>query len=102
MWQSNFRTLVSKALTIHGRTRTQLYKGVADWTLIGTVKNNQRMKIPIIGNGDIDSPVKAKEMFSRYGVDGNYDRRATVGRPWIFRDIKHYLNTRETVTGAFS
>jgi tRNA-dihydrouridine synthase B len=84
-----------KALTIHGRTRAQLYKGVADWTLIGAVKNNQRMKIPIIGNGDIDSPEKAKEMFDRYGVDGIMIGRATVGRPWIFRDIKHYLTSGE-------
>jgi tRNA-dihydrouridine synthase B len=84
-----------KALTIHGRTRAQLYKGAADWTLIGDVKNNQRMKIPIIGNGDIDGPVKAKEMFNRYGVDGIMIGRATVGRPWIFRDIKHYLSTGE-------
>lgn len=84
-----------KALTIHGRTRAQMYKGSADWTLIGEVKNNQRMKIPIIGNGDIDGPVKAKEMFDRYGVDGIMIGRATVGRPWIFRDIRHYLNTGE-------
>jgi tRNA-dihydrouridine synthase B len=84
-----------KALTIHGRTRAQMYKGVADWTLIGAVKNNPRMKIPIIGNGDIDNPVKAKEMFDRYGVDGIMIGRATVGRPWIFRDIRHYLNTGE-------
>jgi nifR3 family TIM-barrel protein len=84
-----------KALTIHGRTRAQLYKGVADWTLIGAVKNNPRMKIPIIGNGDIDGPLKAKEMFDRYGVDGIMIGRATVGRPWIFRDIRHYLTTGE-------
>lgn len=84
-----------KALTIHGRTRALFYKGVADWTLIGAVKNNQRMKIPIIGNGDIDGPVKAKEMFDKYGVDGIMIGRATVGRPWIFRDIRHYLNTGE-------
>jgi nifR3 family TIM-barrel protein len=84
-----------QALTIHGRTRVQLYKGEADWTLIGAVKNNQRMKIPIIGNGDIDSPVKAREMFDRYGVDGIMIGRATVGRPWIFRDIRHYLKTGE-------
>ena len=84
-----------KALTIHGRTRAQLYKGDADWTLIGEVKNNQRMKIPIIGNGDIDGPLRAKEMFDRYGVDGIMIGRATVGRPWIFRDIRHYLNTGE-------
>jgi len=81
------------AITIHGRTRAQLYKGSADWTLIGEVKNNPRMKIPVIGNGDIDSPVKAREMFNRYGVDGIMIGRAAVGRPWIFRDIKHYLET---------
>jgi nifR3 family TIM-barrel protein len=84
-----------KAITIHGRTRAQLYKGSADWTLIGAVKNNPRMKIPVIGNGDIDGPVKAKEMFDRYGVDGIMIGRASVGRPWIFRDIKHYLSTGE-------
>ena len=84
-----------QALTIHGRTRAQLYKGEADWTLIGEVKNNQRMKIPIIGNGDIDGPVRAKEMFDKYGVDGIMIGRATVGRPWIFRDIRHYLSTGE-------
>ncbi len=82
-----------QAITIHGRTRAQLYKGSADWTLIGAVKNNPRMKIPVIGNGDIDSPVKAKEMFDKYGVDGIMIGRASVGRPWIFRDIKHFLNT---------
>lgn len=84
-----------KALTIHGRTRNQMYKGVADWTLIGAVKNNQRMKIPVIGNGDINSALKAKEMFDRYGVDGIMIGRATVGRPWIFREIKHYLTRGE-------
>jgi tRNA-dihydrouridine synthase B len=84
-----------KAITIHGRTRAQLYKGFADWTLIGTVKNNPRMKIPVIGNGDIDGPLKAKEMFDRYGVDGIMIGRASVGRPWIFRDIRHYLETGE-------
>jgi nifR3 family TIM-barrel protein len=84
-----------QALTIHGRTRNQMYKGEADWTLIGEVKNNPRIKIPIIGNGDIDGPLKAKEMFERYGVDGIMIGRATVGRPWIFRDIRHYLNTGE-------
>jgi len=83
------------ALTIHGRTRAQLYRGAADWTLIGEVKNNPRMKIPVIGNGDIDSPEKAREMFSKYGVDGIMIGRATVGRPWIFRDIRHYLSTGE-------
>ncbi|MEG1634231.1 MAG: tRNA dihydrouridine synthase DusB [Rikenellaceae bacterium] len=84
-----------KALTIHGRTRAQMYKGTADWTLIGQVKNNQRMTIPIIGNGDIDSPQKAAEAFSRYGVDGIMIGRATYGRPWIFREIRHYLSSGE-------
>ncbi|HQM68940.1 MAG TPA: tRNA dihydrouridine synthase DusB [Bacteroidales bacterium] len=84
-----------KAITIHGRTRAQLYKGTADWTLIGAVKNNPRMKIPVIGNGDIDGPLRAKEMFVRYGVDGIMIGRASVGRPWIFRDIRHYLSTGE-------
>jgi tRNA-dihydrouridine synthase B len=84
-----------QGLTIHGRTRAQLYKGTADWTLIGEVKNNPGIKIPVIGNGDIDGPVKAKEMFDRFGVDGIMIGRATVGRPWIFRDIKHYLKTGE-------
>ena len=84
-----------QALTIHGRTRCQLYKGKADWTLIGEVKNNPRMHIPIIGNGDIDSPEKAREAFDRYGVDGIMVARATYGRPWIFRDIRHYLDTGE-------
>lgn len=84
-----------KALTIHGRTRVQMYKGEADWTLIGEIKNNPRINIPIIGNGDIDSAVKAKEMFDRYGVDGIMIGRATVGRPWIFKEIKHYLKTGE-------
>jgi len=83
------------ALTIHGRTRAQLYRGTADWTLIGEVKNNSRIKIPIIGNGDINGPQKAREMFSRYGVDGIMIGRATVGRPWIFREIKHFIDTGE-------
>jgi tRNA-dihydrouridine synthase B len=87
-----------KAITIHGRTRAQFYKGSADWTLIGAVKNNPRMKIPVIGNGDIDGPVKAKEMFDRYGVDGIMIGRATVGRPWIFSDIRHYLDTGEILS----
>ena len=82
-----------KALTIHGRTRCQMYKGEADWTLIGKVKENPRMHIPIIGNGDIDSPEKAKQAFDRYGVDGIMIGRATYGRPWIFKEIKHYLQT---------
>lgn len=83
------------ALTIHGRTRAQLYKGEADWTLIGEVKANPRMTIPIIGNGDIDSPEKAKLAFDTFGVDGIMIGRATYGRPWIFKEIKHYLETGE-------
>ena len=83
------------ALTIHGRTRAQLYRGEADWTLIGKVKNNPQIHIPIIGNGDVDSGAKAREMFDRYGVDGIMIGRATYGRPWIFREIHHYLRTGE-------
>jgi nifR3 family TIM-barrel protein len=83
------------ALTIHGRTRAQLYKGEADWTLIGEVKNNPSVKIPIIGNGDIDSGEDAFNAFERYGVDGVMVGRATFGRPWIFREIRHYLATGE-------
>lgn len=85
------------ALTIHGRTRCQLYRGEADWTLIGKVKNNPLIHIPIIGNGDIDSGARAAEMFDRYGVDAVMVGRATYGRPWIFREIKHYLATGETL-----
>ena len=84
-----------KALTIHGRTRAQLYKGEADWTLIGEVKNNPKMIIPIIGNGDIISPERAKFAFNQYGVDGIMIGRATYGRPWIFKEIKHFLETGE-------
>lgn len=83
------------ALTIHGRTRAQMYRGEADWTLIGKVKNNPLIHIPIIGNGDIDSGERAKEMFDRYGVDGVMIGRATYGRPWIFGEIRHYLKTGE-------
>jgi nifR3 family TIM-barrel protein len=83
------------ALTIHGRTRAQMYRGSADWTLIGEVKNNPRMQIPIIGNGDITNPVEAKEAFDRYGVDGIMIGRAAVGKPWLFRHMKHYLQTGE-------
>jgi nifR3 family TIM-barrel protein len=83
------------AITIHGRTRAQMYKGEADWTLIGAVKNNPRMHIPVIGNGDIKTPQGAMEMFDRYGVDGIMIGRATYGHPWLFRDIKHYLQTGE-------
>lgn len=81
-----------QALTIHGRTRSQMYTGEADWTLIGEVKNNPRMKIPIIGNGDIDSGEKAKEYFDRYGVDGIMVGRASFGQPWIFREIRNVLD----------
>ena len=84
-----------QALTIHGRTRCQMYKGQADWTLIGAVKNNPRMHIPIIGNGDIDSPQKAKEAFERWGVDAIMVGRATFGHPWIFKEMRTYLDTGE-------
>ena len=84
-----------QALTIHGRTRCQMYKGSADWTLIGEVKNNPRIHIPIIGNGDITNPLQAKEAFDRYGVDGIMIGRASFGHPWIFREIKHFLQTGE-------
>jgi len=84
-----------KALTIHGRTRVQMYKGTADWTLIGEVKRNPRMHIPIVGNGDITSPEEARSAFDRYGVDGIMIGRAAVGKPWLFKHVKHYLNTGE-------
>jgi tRNA-dihydrouridine synthase B len=84
-----------QALAIHGRTRTQMYKGEADWTLIGKVKNNPRIKIPIFGNGDIDSPEKALQYKDRYGVDGIMIGRAAIGYPWIFNEIKHYVQTGE-------
>lgn len=83
------------ALAIHGRTRAQMYTGEADWTLIGEVKNNPRMHIPIIGNGDVTSAVGAKECFDRYGVDAIMIGRGSIGRPWIFREVKHYLETGE-------
>jgi nifR3 family TIM-barrel protein len=86
------------ALTIHGRTRSQLYKGEADWSLIADVKNNARMHIPIIGNGDITSAQQAGEAFDKYGVDGIMVGRATYGRPWIFKEIKHYLATGEIMS----
>ena len=84
-----------QALTIHGRTRVQMYKGEADWTLISKVKENPRIKIPIFGNGDIDSPQKAMEYRNRYGVDGIMIGRASIGYPWIFNEIKHYFKTGE-------
>jgi tRNA-dihydrouridine synthase B len=102
-WDDNSKNIVEvaerlqdigiKALTIHGRTRAQLYKGEADWSLIAAVKNNPRIHIPIFGNGDIDSPQKALDYKNRYGVDGIMIGRAAIGYPWIFREIKHFLQT---------
>jgi len=102
-WDENSQNIVDvaerlqdagiQALTIHGRTRCQLYKGTADWTLIGAVKNNPRMHIPIFGNGDIDSAQRALEYLNRYGVDGIMIGRAAIGYPWIFREIKHLMRT---------
>ncbi len=102
-WDDNSKNIVEvaerlqdvgiKALAIHGRTRAQMYKGEADWSLIAAVKNNARMHIPIFGNGDIDSPEKAVEYKNRYGVDGVMIGRASIGNPWIFREIKHYIKT---------
>lgn len=83
------------ALTVHGRTRAQMYTGDADWTLIGEIKNNPRMHIPIIGNGDVKTPERAKECFDKYGVDAVMIGRASFGQPWIFRDVKHYLEHGE-------
>ena len=100
-WDENSKVIVElaealqdcgiAALTIHGRTRAQMYTGEADWTLIGKVKENPRITIPIIGNGDITTPERAKECFERYGVDAVMIGRASFGRPWIFREVKHYL-----------
>ncbi len=84
-----------QALTVHGRTRVQMYKGAADWTLIGRLKENPRLTIPIFGNGDIDTPEKALEYKNRYGVDGIMIGRAAIGNPWIFRQVKHFLLTGE-------
>ena len=84
-----------KAISIHGRTRAQLYKGEADWTLIAKVKENPRIHIPVFGNGDIDSPEKALEYKNRYGVDGIMIGRAAIGYPWIFNEIKHFIKTGE-------
>lgn len=83
------------ALTIHGRTRSQMYTGEADWTLIGKVKNNPRIHIPIIGNGDVTSAEICKEKFEQYDVDGVMIGRASIGRPWVFREVKHFLHTNE-------
>jgi len=82
-----------KAISIHGRTRAQMYKGVADWAPIAEVKNNQRMHIPVFGNGDVSSPEKAMEMRDSYGLDGAMIGRATIGNPWFFKQIKHYFKT---------
>ena len=100
-WDDNSKNIVEvaerlqdigiQALSIHGRTRKQMYKGEADWTLIGEVKNNPRMHIPIFGNGDIDSPQKALEYKNKYGVDGTMIGRAAIGSPWIFNQIKAYI-----------
>ena len=87
------------ALSIHGRTRVQLYKGDADWTLIGKVKNNPRIQIPIFGNGDVDSPEKAFELKNRYGVDGVMIGRASIGNPWIFREVKYFMKHGEHMQG---
>lgn len=104
-WDANNKIIVDLAeqlqdcgiagLAIHGRTRAQMYTGEADWTLIGEVKNNPRMHIPVIGNGDVTSAARAKECFDRYGVDAIMIGRGSIGRPWIFREMKHYLNTGE-------
>lgn len=104
-WDDNSRIIVElaeqlqdcgiAALTIHGRTRAQMYTGNADWQLIGEVKNNPRMHIPIIGNGDVTTPERAKECFDKYGVDAVMVGRASIGKPWIFQELKQYLQTGE-------
>jgi tRNA-dihydrouridine synthase B len=104
-WDDNSKVIVDlaerlqdcgiQALTIHGRTRSQMYKGDADWSLIGEVKNNQRMHIPIIGNGDVTTPERALECFNRYGVDAVMIGRGAIGRPWIFSEIRHFFETGE-------
>jgi|TARA_B110000881_G_scaffold221475_1_gene251387 hypothetical protein len=87
----------AKAIAIHGRTRAQMYKGNADWTLISEVKNNQRMIIPVFGNGDINSPEKARIMRDEYGLDGAMIGRTTIGNPWFFNEVKRYLKNGETI-----
>ena len=89
-----------KAISIHGRTRKQMYKGEADWSLIRDVKENTRMNIPVFGNGDVDTPEKAKLMKDTYGIDGIMIGRASIGNPWVFNEIKHYLNTGEKLAPA--
>ncbi len=108
-WDDNTKNVVDvaerlqdigiQALTIHGRTRVQMYKGSADWTLIREIKENPRMKIPVFGNGDIDSPQKALEYRNEYGVDGLMIGRAAIGYPWIFNEIKHYFKTGGLLAG---
>jgi nifR3 family TIM-barrel protein len=108
-WDENTKNVVDvaerlqdlgiQALTIHGRTRVQMYKGEADWTLIREIKNNPRMKIPVFGNGDIDSPQKALEYKNTYGIDGLMIGRAAIGYPWIFNEIKQYFKTGEILPG---
>ena len=107
-WDANSKIIVDlaerlqdcgiAALTIHGRTRAQMYTGEAVWALIGDVKKNPRMHIPIIGNGDVTTPQRAKECFDKYGVDAVMIGRGSIGRPWIFKEIKHYLETGEELT----
>ena len=104
-WDNDHKIIVSlaeqlqdcgiEALTIHGRTRAQIYTGEADWTLIGEVKKNPRIHIPVIGNGDVTTPQRAKECFDLYGVDAIMIGRASFGRPWIFKEVKHYIETGE-------
>lgn len=104
-WDNDHRIIVDlaeqlqdcgiEALTIHGRTRSQMYTGEADWSLIGAVKNNPRIKIPIIGNGDVTTPQRAKECFDRYGVDAVMIGRASFGRPWIFKEVTHFIMENE-------
>lgn len=104
-WDNDHRIIVDlaeqlqdcgiEALTIHGRTRSQMYTGEADWSLIGAVKNNPRIKIPIIGNGDVTTPQRAKECFDRYGVDAVMIGRASFGRPWIFKEVTHFIKENE-------
>ena len=85
----------AQAITIHGRTRAQMYKGFADWRLISDVKNNPRMKIPVFGNGDVNSPEKALEMRDKFGLDGAMIGRASIGNPWFFNQVKHFFKTGE-------
>ena len=87
----------AKAIAIHGRTRAQMYKGEADWTKIADVKNNQRMTIPVFGNGDVNSPEKARIMRDDYGLDGAMIGRASIGNPWFFKQVKEYLETKKTI-----